>query len=70
MIKFKEWVTPEYKPMTKEEFKAKRLELGLTQAELEIKLGFSSNTGRMIRNYESGSVPISKRTKMQLTGLK
>jgi len=55
--------------MTKEEFKAKRLELGLTQAELEIKLGFSANTGRMIRHYESGSVPIPKRTVMLLETL-
>lgn len=56
--------------MTKEEFKAKRLELGLTQSELEIKLGFSANTGRMIRHYESGSVPIPKRTELLLGTLK
>lgn len=55
--------------MTKEEFKAKRLELGLTQAELEIKLGLSPNTGHMVSRYETGKTKITKRTVMLLETL-
>lgn len=55
--------------MTKEEFKAKRLELGLTQSQLELKLGFSSNTGRMVRYYESGHTIVPKRTILLLETL-
>lgn len=42
--------------MTAEEFKAARLKLGYTQEQMAEALGV--NSSRMIRQYESGRVPI------------
>lgn len=42
--------------MTAEQFKAARIKLGLTQEQMAEALGV--NSSRMIRQYESGNVPI------------
>lgn len=42
--------------MTAQEFKEARLRLGLTQEQMAEALGV--NSSRMIRQYESGNVPI------------
>jgi transcriptional regulator with XRE-family HTH domain len=49
--------------MTKEEFRAARLSLGLSQAELAKALGKSS---RMIVHYEAGTVKVPKSVKLMM----
>lgn len=51
--------------MKKDVFKAARLALGLTQAELAAKLGLSD--GRSVRRYEAGENPIPLPTATLLT---
>jgi transcriptional regulator with XRE-family HTH domain len=53
--------------MTKEEFKAARLSLGLSQAELAEALGKS--TPRMVVHYEAGTVKVPKSVKLMMDRL-
>lgn len=52
--------------MTREQFKSIRLALGLSQSQLAVRLGLTTNT---IQNYESGRSPISGPVAMVMRGL-
>lgn len=54
--------------MTKEQFKQRRLELGLTQKQMAEKLGYSSN--KRIYEKEKGDRGITKQDEIILSTLK